>query len=141
MSNKGVGSGSLAPTAEDLAVVRGILMIQAFMSARERVLRELYGRQLKPSPLRDELTREIYLAWADHRTLRVTDYARMVRRYGVAASVSKEVRTMVSHGLVRLVERQSDRRSVDICPTRKLVTFYREKMPLLIEDAARLLCG
>ncbi|MBV8817341.1 MAG: hypothetical protein JO022_03225 [Acidobacteriaceae bacterium] len=125
--------------ALDPEVAQDIALLREFAANRQRQLNRLLGRNLRHSPLRDELLRLIILSFAASRHQRISFYVRSCAVYATEPSVRIEIEQLASAGLILLTRDRLHSRALLVVPTCKLVRFYNEQMPRLRHEVMSLL--
>lgn len=125
------------PDPIDSRIVREIAMLREFSEDRDALLQGLFGGTLKRSPVRDELTREIVVAFGQGRTLSVADYQRLLARYGSPTGIGNAINELAAIGMVIKRPDGGPRRML-VIPTEPLLAFYRDVMPRLEDQVKRI---
>ena len=126
--------GSLHPR-----VVGDLRLLLQFFADREILWRQQFGPRLKPTPLRDLLVRTVLLDFGEGKRPHVADYQRMLKGQVAAATIRNELRRFEDSGLIVVVPEAADRRQRAVLPTEKLVRFYNDVVPSLIEVLEEIL--
>ncbi len=112
-------------------------MLREFWEERDHLLEGLFGDTLKPSRVRDELTRELVVAFGRGQLLSVADYQRLLAKHGSPTGIRNAIDELAAIGMV--IKRPEPRqRRVLVVPAEPLMAFYREVMPRLEDQVKRI---
>lgn len=123
-------TGSLLPEAQ-----LGLRVLIAFFEAREDALNRLLGRDYRTNPIRDEMMRRVCLDHAAGQTRSLAAYQKDLGRFWSKTSIARALDALVATNLVSILDDPSDHRARLIKPTGKLIGFYNEFMPSILDHA------
>ncbi len=110
-------------------------LLHWFMESREEALAALMGAHYRPDPLRDELMRSICLFFAEGHIRALTEYQKDLEPRWDAEVVAQALDTLRAVHLVA-VDGAPDG---GIRPTMRLISFYNDTMPRVLDMAKRIL--
>lgn len=106
-------------------------LLHWFMESREEALAVLMGAHYRPDPLRDELMRSICLFFAEGHVRALAEYQKDLESRWTATEVEQALDTLRT---VHLVAADGA-----IRPTMRLISFYNDTMPKVLDMAKRIL--
>ena len=114
-------------------------LLHWFMESREEALAVLMGVHYRPDPLRDELMRSICLFFAEGHVRALTEYQKDLEPRWTAMEVEQALDTLQTVHLVAVDGGVSDGAGGAIRPTMRLISFYNDTMPKVLDMAKRIL--
>ena len=109
-----------------------------FAVMREKALTEIMGAPHRGSQLRECILRQMMLAFAEDRILRVSEYQRLCARFASPPAVRTEIGRMESRKVLILQPNKADRRSTEVWPTERIIRWYKDNIPELRRKLFRL---
>ena len=113
-------------------------LLHWFMESREEALAVLTGAHYRPDPLRDELMRSICLFFAEGHIRALAEYQKDLEPRWTATEVEQALDTLRAVHLVT-VDGAADGPEGVVRPTMRLISFYNDTMPKVLEMAKRIL--
>ena len=113
-------------------------LLHWFMESREEALALLMGEHYRPDPLRDELMRSICLFFAEGHIRALAEYQKDLEPRWTAMEVEQALDTLRTVHLVA-VEGMGDGPDGVVRPTMRLISFYNDTMPKVLDMARRIL--
>ncbi len=113
-------------------------LLHWFMESREEALAVLMGVHYRPDPLRDELMRSICLFFAEGHVRALAEYQKDLEPRWSAMEVEQALDTLRTVHLVA-VEGAADAAGSAVRPTMRLISFYNDTMPKVLDMAKRIL--
>ncbi len=113
-------------------------LLHWFMESREEALAVLLGVHYRPDPLRDELMRSICLFFAEGHIRALAEYQKDLEPRWTATEVEQALNTLRAVHLVA-VDGAVDGADGVIRPTMRLISFYNDTMPKVLDLAKRIL--
>ena len=113
-------------------------LLHWFMESREEALALLMGVHYRPDPLRDELMRSICLFFAEGQIRALAEYQKDLEPRWDADAVAQALDTLRTVHLVA-VTAADDGGEGGIRPTMRLISFYNDTMPKVLDMAKLIL--
>ena len=113
-------------------------LLHWFMESREEALAVLMGVHYRPDPLRDELMRSICLFFAEGHRRALAEYQKDLEPRWTATEVEQALDTLRAAHLVAVEDRANGPDGV-VRPTMRLISFYNDTMPKVLDMAKRIL--
>ncbi len=113
-------------------------LLHWFMESREEALAVLMGVHYRPDPLRDELMRSICLFFAEGHIRALAEYQKDLEPRWTATEVEQALNTLRTVHLVA-VDGAADEPDRVVRPTMRLISFYNDTMPKVLDMAKRIL--
>ena len=113
-------------------------LLHWFMESREEALAVLLGAHYRPDPLRDELMRSICLFFAEGHIRALAEYQKDLEPRWTATEVEQALDTLRAVHLVA-VEGTADGPDGLVRPTMRLISFYNDTMPKVLDMAKLIL--
>ncbi len=113
-------------------------LLHWFMESREEALAVLMGVHYRPDPLRDELMRSICLFFAEGHIRALAEYQKDLEPRWTATEVEQALDTLRAVHLVA-VDGAADGPDGVVRPTMRLISFYNDTMPKVLDMAKRIL--
>ena len=113
-------------------------LLHWFMESREEALALLMGVHYRPDPLRDELMRSICLFFAEGQIRALAEYQKDLAPRWDADAVAQALDTLRTVHLVA-VAAAGDGGEGGIRPTMRLISFYNDTMPKVLDMAKLIL--
>ena len=113
-------------------------LLHWFMESREEALALLMGVHYRPDPLRDELMRSICLFFAEGQIRALAEYQKDLEPRWDADAVAQALDTLRTVHLVA-VTAADDGGEGNIRPTMRLISFYNDTMPKVLDMAKLIL--
>ena len=130
------------PAANDNSLSRdaaiSLRLLHWFMESREEALALLMGAHYRPDPLRDELMRSICLFFAEGQTRALAEYQKDLEPRWDADAVAQALDTLRTVQLVAVAAAE-DGTEGGIRPTMRLISFYNDTMPKVLDMAKWIL--
>ncbi len=114
-------------------------LLHWFMESREEALAVLMGAHYRPDPLRDELMRSICLFFAEGHVRALAEYQKDLEPRWSADAVAQALDTLRAVHLVAVDGLPGDGADGGIRPTKRLISFYNDTMPRVLDMAKRIL--
>ena len=115
-------------------------LLHWFMESREEALAVLMGVHYRPDPLRDELMRSICLFFAEGHVRVLAEYQEDLEPRWTALQVEQALDTLRTVHLVAVDGAVSDGGADGaIRPTMRLISFYNDTMPKVLDMAKLIL--
>ena len=113
-------------------------LLHWFMESREEALALLMGVHYRPDPLRDELMRSICLFFAEGQVRALAEYQKDLEPRWDADAVAQALDTLRTVHLVAVAAAE-DGAEGGIRPTMRLISFYNDTMPKVLDMAKWIL--
>ena len=113
-------------------------LLHWFMESREEALAVLMGAHYRPDPLRDELMRSICLFFAEGHVRALAEYQKDLEPRWTAEAVAQALDTLRTVHLVA-ADGGANGAESGIRPTTRLISFYNDTMPKVLDMAKRIL--
>lgn len=113
-------------------------LLHWFMESREEALAVLMGVHYRPDPLRDELMRSICLFFAEGHIRALAEYQKDLEPRWTATEVEQALDTLRAVHLVAVEDMAKGPEGV-VRPTMRLISFYNDTMPKVLDMAKRIL--
>ena len=113
-------------------------LLHWFMESREEALELLMGVHYRPDPLRDELMRSICLFFAEGQVRALAEYQKDLEPRWDADAVAQALDTLRTVHLVAVAAAE-DGTEGGIRPTMRLISFYNDTMPKVLDMAKWIL--
>lgn len=124
--------GTLDPDAH-----RELIVMQHFLTQRDKAMDELLGMRLRRSRLRDEVIRLVVIEFGHDRAHHLSFYQTACAGLASSFAVRDEIRRLAGLEIVLMMPDPKDHRSVCIEPTQRLIDFYSEEMPRMVHSIRR----
>lgn len=111
-----------------------LITLQGFIEDRYETLQRLIGRRLGRSQLRDELIRMVVIDFGRGVQRNMAAYQRLCLHLGSVSATRGELHLLADVRLFALVVLPDNRRSTLVLPTQRLIDWYSEQMPGLLEQ-------
>lgn len=118
-------------------VARDLSLLREFFAHRDRLERNLYGRNTRRSALRDELRRLVVSEYAQQRIRTATFYHNALQEFGSRPTITGHLDFLVSVSCIVIRSPEGRARLHCVYPTRKLITFYNHYLPRLRQQFLR----
>ena len=114
-------------------------LLHWFMETREEALAVLMGAHYRPDPLRDDLMRSVCLFFAEGHVRALAEYQKDFEGRWTADAVTQAVDALRTVHLVAVDGGIEDEAAGLIRPTMRLISFYNDTMPRVLDMARRIL--
>lgn len=113
-------------------------MVRQVMLARALLFQEFLGAKIRPSAVRDGITRLALFECAEGREQRLSFYQSELQYLGSRFAIRDEVHRLVQLGALVLTDDPTDSRAILVKPSQKLVDWYEQQVPRLVDEWYRL---